>query len=114
MSIQLERDDDATIVRILETRIDAGCCEAMRRDLASALAADPDHLIIDLSRVRSIDSSGIGTLASTGKRMRTGAQLHVVGPTKAVRTIFSITRLDRVLPIHDDIASARDAISKQD
>lgn len=45
--------------------------------------------------MRSIDSSEIGTLASTGKRMRTGAQLHVVGPTGAVRTIFSITRLDR-------------------
>lgn len=62
----------------------------------------PEHLVIDLTEVSYIDSSGVGTLTEIFQRLkRTSGRLSLVGLNKMVRGVFEITRLDSVFAIYD-------------
>ena len=79
--------------------------------LASALtpAIDAgDRVIVDLTGVTFIDSSGVGVLVTALERARpTGTTLVVVAPHPRVRKVFEITGLDGLLPVHDSLDDAR-------
>jgi anti-anti-sigma factor len=59
---------------------------------------------IDLSAVEFIDSSGLAAFVSLEERLhQRGHTLRLQHPQDAVRLIFEITKLDRVLPLeHED------------
>jgi len=81
----------------------------MLRQAISDVLEDPqvDRLVIDLSHTTFLDSSALGVLIGALKRMREreGA-LGVVEPTAAIRRIFEITALDRVLDLHGTLEEA--------
>lgn len=59
------------------------------------------RLVVDLSRTTFLDSSALGVLIATLKRMgERGGRLAVVEPPPTLRRIFEITALDRVLELH--------------
>jgi anti-sigma B factor antagonist len=66
-----------------------------------ALAADsPKKVVLDLSGLRLIDSSGVGAIVSLFKRVRAvGGKFEVVGLQGQPRSIFQVLRLDRVFDI---------------
>ena len=62
-----------------------------------------------LAEAHYIDSSGLATLISCSRSAhKQGGNLKLVNPSKRVRDILSITRLDSVLEIFDtlDLAQA--------
>jgi anti-sigma B factor antagonist len=64
-------------------------------------------LVIDLSRVTYIDSTGIGMIAYCfGKINQLGAQASVAGATGLVLEVFRLTRLDSVIQFFPDVESA--------
>jgi anti-sigma B factor antagonist len=55
-------------------------------------------VVVDLSFLRVIDSSGVGAIVSLYKRVRaTGGDVRVVGLRDQPLAIFQLLRLDRVL-----------------
>ncbi len=88
--------------------IDAHTAPGLRERLLGQLA-DPAvrHLVVDLSRTSFLDSSALGVLIGALKRMRErGGRLDVVQPPLAVRRIFEVTALDRVLDLRDSLEDA--------
>lgn len=68
-----------------------------------------NRIIVDMAEVNYIDSSGLATLISCSRSARKqGGDLKLVNPSKRVRDILSITRLDAVLETFDtlDLAQA--------
>jgi anti-sigma B factor antagonist len=64
-------------------------------------------IVIDLSKVDYIDSTGIGKIAYCfGKITQTGAQARVAGARGLVMDLFRITRLDTVIKFFPDAESA--------
>ena len=62
----------------------------------------PARLVINLSEVTFIDSSGVGTLTDIFRRLKKAdGMLALVGLKKMVRSVFEITRLDKLLPIFE-------------
>jgi len=56
-----------------------------------------------------LDSSGLGALIGGLKSARqAGGDLRIARPTPAVRTVFELTNLDRVLRARDDVDTAFD------
>jgi len=81
--------------------VDAHTAPALRQAIADQLA-DPyvTQLIVDLSRTTFLDSSALGVLIGAFKRMRErDGRLDIVQPPPAIRRIFEITALDRILPL---------------
>lgn len=74
------------------------------RDLASK---GNQKLLLNLSDVSYIDSSGIGELVSGFTTVRNqGGQLKLVGLTKRVQDLLQITKLYTVFDVYDDEGTA--------
>jgi anti-sigma B factor antagonist len=65
------------------------------------------ELVVDLSSVGFIDSTGLGILVSTLKHVReSDGRLDVVVATPRVLKVFSLTGLDVVIPLHATLDGA--------
>jgi len=64
-------------------------------------------LVVDLTGVGFIDSTGLGVLVSTLKHVRDSeGRLDVVVATPRVLKVFTLTGLDVVIPLHSTLDSA--------
>lgn len=64
-------------------------------------------ILLNLSGVRFVDSSGAGQLAGAFSSARhRGGELKIVKPTSQVRNLLEITRLDTLIDVREDEASA--------
>jgi stage II sporulation protein AA (anti-sigma F factor antagonist) len=76
--------------------IDVASCQEFRAALLAAQTGAPD-VIVDLSAVTFMDSSGINALIGAYRRASEPGSLHVVSPTPAVRRVFEITGMSELL-----------------
>ena len=68
----------------------------------------PFRVVLDFSGIAALDSAGLGAIVQTYKRIReAGGELQLACvPEGYARNIFTITRLDTVFRLHDDVDSA--------
>ena len=97
----ISADDDACVVRIIGV-VDASTAPTVEETLTDLIQSDSTHLVLDLSEMEFIDSTGLGVLVIALKRVaeRDGSLL-LRSPRSGARKVLSITRLDQVFPISD-------------
>ncbi|PWJ54941.1 anti-sigma B factor antagonist [Quadrisphaera granulorum] len=79
-------------------------------DDSDAVSPMIDGLVLDLSGVTFIDSSGLGVLVGTHRRARTdGVTVRLAGGSEQVRRLLTITGLVRVMPPFVDVDAATTA-----
>jgi anti-sigma B factor antagonist len=77
------------------------------RDRLAAPTASGWPLIVDLDGVTFIDAAGLGVLASAaGRAAARGASLHAVCGRYQVQRLFTITGLDRQIPLARTVTDA--------
>ncbi len=87
---------DDTVLRI-EGALDAVTAPELRPTLDALVAERRRRVVVDLSALRLIDSSGVGAIVSLYKRVRAnGGGLSVIGLRDQPLAIFRLLRLDRV------------------
>ncbi|GGY77087.1 STAS domain-containing protein [Streptomyces omiyaensis] len=65
------------------------------------------HLVLDLSDLAFMDSSGLNVLIRSVHRARdAGGDLRLAAPTPAVRRILEITGVTTTMPPHEGVAEA--------
>jgi len=71
------------------------------------VSASWQEVLIDLSGVRFLDSSGIAMLFRLSERLAHGRQdlRLVVPPDSPIRAVLEITRLEQVIPVLDSISA---------
>ena len=75
--------------------------------LERALADDKGHVIIDFSRINSIDSTGIGELVGYLGRFRNFQRdLILVNPSERIRKLLQVARLSELFPIYETVEAA--------
>jgi anti-sigma B factor antagonist len=83
------------------------------KDMAIGLIeAGHARLIVDMSAITFIDSSGLGALVSILKRVGNRGEIVVCGLSSALKQMFSITRMDRVFAAYPDRAAAITALNE--
>ncbi len=91
--------DDAVVLKI-DGELDSTTAPELRPTLDALAAEQPAKVIVDLSSLRLIDSSGVGAIVSLFKRIRaSGGQFHVVGVQGQPLSIFRVLRMDVVFKI---------------
>ena len=89
--------------------IDMGTSPGLRRTLLESLKETP-RLIVNLSGVRYVDSSGIATLVEVLKEARnTQKRLVLFGLNKGVHEVLQLTRLSKVFEIRGTEQEALEA-----
>jgi anti-sigma B factor antagonist len=92
------RTDSAqeTVLRI-EGALDAVSAPDLRPTLDAMVAEQRHRVVVDLTNLRLIDSSGVGALVGLYKRIKAqGGRVTVVGVRDQPLAIFRLLRLDRV------------------
>jgi len=84
---------------VLPARLDVTTVAEVREALAVAVDASPTaDVVVDLSRVETVDSAGLGLLVTTHRTCaRHGRRLVLVDPQPRMLRLFAVTRLHRVL-----------------
>ena len=73
----------------------------------SVLAEGVRKLVIDLSRLTTIDSMGVGVLVMLAGKLRdAGGALKLAGAAGAVQHTFGIVHIDRIVDLYPDAATA--------
>ena len=96
----------ATVVGVAG-EVELHSARQLRAELLQACSGECPCVVVDLSAVSFIDSSGIGVIVGALKRARErGGSLVLVSPQPRVRRIFEITGLLGALPFYDAIDGA--------
>ena len=64
--------------------------------LCSAVHQQSRNIVLDLTEIDAIDAAGIGALASL---QAAGVYLKLVNPTRGVREVLKVTKLDSIFEI---------------
>ncbi len=87
--------------------VDVYSAPSLRERLAALLSPASPSLVVDLSRIAFIDSTGLGVLvAAQNKAAELGGAVSLVCPQERVLKLFRITGLDAVFAIHPTVAAA--------
>jgi anti-sigma B factor antagonist len=104
---------DGWTVLSVEGEVDLYTAPAVRDAAFAAMDSGVDHLVLDLTAVPFMDSSGLGVIVACLKRLREmGGHLAVVSPASSPSTkLLSLTGLDHAIATHatldQALASAR-------
>ena len=105
MQLPIERAGDIAIVVLPVAELDASNSAEFKRDIAPVLEANA-KVALDLSRLRFIDSSGLGSFLSCLRKVNAkGGDLKLFHVSRQVRTIIELVRMHRMM----DILDTRDA-----
>jgi len=81
----------------------------MRETIENLLARGQDRIILDMGRVKFIDSSGLGELIACKKRAeQSGGNIKILHPAAKVQEVLVLTLLTEVFEVfHDEGAAVR-------
>jgi anti-sigma B factor antagonist len=92
---------DVLVLELREDNLDASNVREFK-EAAQALMLDRTRVVLDLSGVKFVDSSGLGALISC-LRLLNGRRgdFRLCGLSRTVRALFELMRMHRVFNIHD-------------
>ncbi len=98
---------DHSNVLPLKGEIDLHVSPRVAASLQTMMAAKPKHVVVDLSNVSYIDSSGLAVLIEGMQNVAAyGGKFALAGLQETVRPIFEIARLDQVFRIFPTVDAA--------
>jgi anti-sigma B factor antagonist len=103
MEIRREDENGVTVV-IVRGFIKLGESARTFSDfLADVLESGTEPVLVDLSGIDHVDSTGLGELVGHLQRFEEqGRRLVFINPARRLKRLFELTRLDQVVPIYPD------------
>lgn len=99
LGITVEKHGDWTVVAV-SGEVDVATAPSFRQSATEVLDSGVTKLIIDMTPIDFIDSSGLGVLIGVRKRVEDiNGELVLVAPQRQVNRLFDITGLTDVFTI---------------
>ena len=96
--IEVEPDLLGRIVLVVHGSVDLPEAGELRAHLTEATSGDCPGVVVDLTDVHFMGSSGFGVLVQAHQELEgAGRSLHIRGASPTIRRAFGITQLDRLL-----------------
>jgi anti-sigma B factor antagonist len=90
--------------------LDMSTTPELRDQLRQLVESGVQAVVVDLTGVGFMDSSGLGALVVAYKDLRErGGSLALAGVGRSVRTVLSITSVDRVIDVFGTVYDAEEA-----
>jgi len=106
MDLRGEAMDEALVIRVQASRIDAAVAIAFKDRMKALTEAHGGRVVLDLSQVTFIDSSGLGAIVAAMKLLGPGRKLELAALTPPVDKVLHLTRMNTVFPIHASAEAA--------
>lgn len=110
MPMNLNRDEvGETLILSVEGSVDIATSPALRGELRVGVEAKRSRIVVDMTGVSFVDSSGLATLIEALQgTTKYGGELRLFGLTKTVMGVFQLANLDHVFTISE---SREDALA---
>jgi len=106
LTITTREAEGRTVVSVAG-EIDVYTAPRLREEITELVAAGTYDIVIDMSEVEFLDSTGLGVLVGGLKKVRAhDGSLHLVCNQDRLLKIFRITGLAKVFVIHDTAEAA--------
>ena len=100
-------DRDGLVHMSLMGELDLSSVAKVQEELRRIEANAPATLVVDLSKLSFLDSTGLRCIVTADERAREqGRRIVIVRGPDAVQRVFAITRLEERLEIVDDAPAA--------
>lgn len=111
MTYAQEQHGNAIVFRLEGSLMGDTTQQQFKDMILRLLDAGQKHFILDLSAVRNVNSSGLGSLITLFSRTRSAGGEFILAAVPAnVRNLLHITRLDTVFSLKDTVAEALQSI----
>ena len=108
MELSAENEERLCVVTVQDGRIDAAVALEFKERVRQLTEAAQRAVLLDLSQVDFIDSSGLGAIVSTMKHLSPDRELVLSGLTPTVARVFKLTRRDSVFAVYSTREAAVD------
>lgn len=106
MNLYAEARGGALVVSVREERLDAAIAIRFKDRMREVTSQPSARVVLDLSAVEFLDSSGLGAVVAVMKSLPPERPLELAGLSPNVARVFRLTRMDSVFNIHQSVADA--------
>ena len=116
MEIKFQKEDEYLIVEVKSHDLDEKNTSYFKEKMNEALEDHPPYLIMDLSSVNFISSSGIGSITVVYKKISVAkiTKFCLMITSENIRQLFKITGLDQYIRIFDSMENAKKGILSEE
>lgn len=105
-TFDIEKVGNWVVMRV-HGEVDMATAPTLRQRLQSVTMTGPTGVVLDLSDLDFIDSTGLGVMVGAAKRMRVNdGTLRIACSQTHLLELFSLTRLDEVFELFDTVDDA--------
>ena len=97
---------DASVVVAIDGELDMATASALRKPILDAIAGGHRHIVLDLTQVTFIDSTGLSVIIGAHKRLQPDGAIAVATESAMVRRVFHLTGLTDLLPMTTTVTEA--------
>lgn len=106
LELETEKRNQWSVLRVTGD-VDLFSAPQLRSAVYEIVESGQSQIAIDLSRVAFLDSTGLGVLVGALKRLREqNGTMVLLSPQKPVRRVLSVTGLDRIFTVVDQLNEA--------
>lgn len=106
MALSSTTTGETQVITVHGDRIDAAMAIQFKEDMRAQSDAGASRVILDLSTVEFIDSSGLGAIVASMKQLGDGCRLDLAGLHPVVEKVFRLTRMDTVFKLFTSLDDA--------
>ncbi|WP_456399583.1 STAS domain-containing protein [Mesoaciditoga sp.] len=101
--MEIEKKKGYLIVS-LNGEFDIESSQTLKEEVRKNLTSENSNIVIDLTKVSYVDSSGLGTLIALQKDARfNGGSLSIVGASEQIKRVMKMTNLDKLFDFYTSI-----------
>ncbi len=113
LDVSTRNIDKKGVVIAIAGDVDLYSSPEVRKVIIDLTNKKTKNILVDLSRVSYMDSSGVATLVEGLQQVgKYGGKLILFGLEASVKEVFELSRLDKVFEIYPDEKTALDHLKK--
>ncbi len=115
MDIKVEKRENHTLITVLAEKLDTHIAPVLKSELVLIAGKGEKNIILDLHKSKYCDSSGLSAILIANRLSKSGHGTFVLcGLQTAVERLISISQLDTVLNITDNVKQAEEFIEYEE
>jgi len=105
--------DEQTIIIALDGVLNAATADQLKQAFRQVAEAGVRTVVLDMSKVRFVDSAGLAALIAGSKMLGGGSHcLQLAALQPQAQMLFRLTMFDKVFSVHQDVPSALKACQR--
>ena len=104
--------DGFKMIKLLEKRLDASNSSNFKSSVLDSINSYSETVILDLSEVNFLDSSGLGALIAILQTRSDEGNLILCGLSKNVERVFEITKMNKTFKVKANPEEAVSSVNK--